>query len=105
MSPSKFGITINGKECASTSDLTNLSLFSGVARAVQHLCPPGSLHDGYNEIHIQQLADEPEQTSSGWNCGSCHNELLNANVSLASDIPWPTMNSVWVLVRERGARL
>ena len=61
MAQSKFEILINGKTCASASDCTDLSLFSGVARALQQLCPSGSLRDGYNEIQIKQLPGEPEQ--------------------------------------------
>ena len=61
MAQSKFEITINGKKSTSSSDLTDLSLFSGSARAIQHLCPAGSLRNGYNEIQIKQLPGEPEQ--------------------------------------------
>lgn len=61
IAPSKFEITINGKKCNPSPDLTDLSLFSGVARAVQHLCPSDSLRDGYNEIQIKQLPGEPQQ--------------------------------------------
>jgi hypothetical protein len=61
MARSEFEITINGKGCAPAADLADLSLFSGVARAIQHQCPPGSVSDGYNEIHIRQLPGEPEQ--------------------------------------------
>ena len=61
MAQSKFEITINGRKCNPAADLTDLSLFSGVARAVQHLCPLDSLRDGYNEIQIKQLPGEPEQ--------------------------------------------
>lgn len=61
MAQSKFEITINARKCTAASDLTDLSLFSGVARAVQHQCAAGSLRDGYNEIHIQQLPGEAQQ--------------------------------------------
>lgn len=61
MAQSKFEITINGKKCSPASDLADLSLFSGVARAVQHQCSPDSLRDGYNEIQIKQLPGEPQQ--------------------------------------------
>jgi hypothetical protein len=57
----KFEITINGKKCVPTADLADLSLFSGVARAVQHQCSPDSLRAGYNEIQIKQLPGEPQQ--------------------------------------------
>jgi uncharacterized lipoprotein YddW (UPF0748 family) len=58
---SKFEITINGNRCTPAADLADLSLFSGIARAVEHQCSPGSVRDGYNEIHIRQLPGEPEQ--------------------------------------------
>ena len=58
---SKFEIAINGKRCTPAADLADLSLFSGIARAVQHQCSQGSVRDGYNEIHIRQLPGEPEQ--------------------------------------------
>ena len=61
MAASKFEITINGKKCNPAADLADLSLFSGVARAVQHQCSPDSLRDGYNEIQIKQLPGEPQQ--------------------------------------------
>ena len=61
MAPSRFEITINGRQCAAAPDLTDLSLFSGVTRAVQHRCSPDSLRDGYNEIQIKQLPGEPQQ--------------------------------------------
>ena len=57
----KFEITINGRKCTPTTDLADLSLFSGVARAMQHQGPSDSLHDGYNEIQIKQLPGEPQQ--------------------------------------------
>jgi hypothetical protein len=34
---------------------------SGVARAVRHQCPQGSVRDGYNELRVKQLPGEPEQ--------------------------------------------
>jgi len=58
---SKFEVTINGRKCNPTTDLAELSLFSGVARAAQHICPPSAFRDGYNEIQIKQLPGEPEQ--------------------------------------------
>ncbi len=61
MAQSKFEITINSKKCAAVTDCGDLSLFSGVARAVQHQCSPGSLRDGYNEVHLKQLPGEPQQ--------------------------------------------
>lgn len=61
MGASKFEVTVNGKQCNPAADLTDLSLFSGVARAVQHSCAPNALRDGYNEIQIKQLPGEPEQ--------------------------------------------
>ena len=61
MTQSKFEITINGTKCNSAADLADLSLFSGVARAVQHLCPSDSLRDGYNEIQIKQLPGGRQQ--------------------------------------------
>ncbi len=61
MAASKFKIIINGKPCLPTTDLTDRSQFSGVARAVQHSYPSPSLRDGCNEIQIQQLPGEPEQ--------------------------------------------
>jgi len=61
MAESKFEVTINGKACTPAAEFTDLSLFSGVARAVRHQCPPESLHDGYNEIRITQLPGAPEQ--------------------------------------------
>lgn len=60
LAASKFEITINGKKCSSEPDLADLSLFSGVARAVQHRCPSDSLRDGYNEIQIKQVPGGPE---------------------------------------------
>jgi len=61
MAASKFEITANGKQCNPAADFTDLPLFSGVARAVQHSCAPNALRDGYNEIQIKQLPGEPEQ--------------------------------------------
>ena len=61
MLQSKFEVAINGKKCSPALDLTDLSLFSGVARAVEHECPSDSLRDGYNVIHIRQLMGEREQ--------------------------------------------
>lgn len=61
MAQGKFDLTINGRKCNPAADLTDLSLFSGVARAVQHQCPSDSLCAGYNEIQIKQLPGEPEQ--------------------------------------------
>lgn len=61
MAQSKFEVTINGKKGVAASDLTDLSLFSGVARAIRHQCPPDTLRDGYNEIQIKQLPGEPQQ--------------------------------------------
>ena len=61
MAQGKFEITINGSKCTPAPDLADLSLFSGVARAVQHQCPSDSLHDSYNEIQIKQLPGTPEQ--------------------------------------------
>lgn len=61
MAESKFEITIHGKSCIPAADLADLSLFPEVARAVRHQCPPDSVRDGYNEIHIKQLPGEPEQ--------------------------------------------
>jgi len=61
MATSKFEITIHGKQCPPTTDLTDRSLFSGVARAVQHRCPSDSLRDGYNEIQLRQQPGAPEQ--------------------------------------------
>lgn len=61
MTQSRFEIMINGKQCAPSSDLADLSLFSGVAKAVQHLCPPDGLRGGYNEIQIKQLPGEAQQ--------------------------------------------
>jgi uncharacterized lipoprotein YddW (UPF0748 family) len=61
MTQTRFEITINGKKCTAAPDLADLSLFSGVARAIQHRCAAGSFRDGYNEIHIRQLPGEPEQ--------------------------------------------
>jgi hypothetical protein len=61
LAQSKFEITINGKHCPATSDLADLSLFSGVARAAQHLCLSDFLRAGYNDIQIKQLSGAPEQ--------------------------------------------
>jgi len=61
MAPSKFEISINGNKCNPSPDLTDLSLFSGVARALQHQCSSAALRDGYNEIQIKQLPGAPEQ--------------------------------------------
>lgn len=61
MAQSKFEFTVNGTKCTSSSDLTDLSLFSGVARAVQNRCSLDLLRDGYNEIQIQQLPGAPQQ--------------------------------------------
>jgi hypothetical protein len=61
MARSKFEITINGNKCAPASDFADLTLFSGVARAVVHKCSEESLRDGYNEIQIKQLPGEPQQ--------------------------------------------
>jgi hypothetical protein len=58
---SKFEVMINGKSCAPAIDLADLSLFSGVARAIQHRCSADSVRDGYNEIQIRQLPGGPEQ--------------------------------------------
>jgi len=58
---SKFEILVNGKSCAPASDLTDLSLFAGVARALQHQCAPGSVRDGYNEVQIRQHSGQQEQ--------------------------------------------
>jgi len=44
---------------ASLADLS--SLFAGLARAIRHQCPQGSVHDGYNELRLKQLPGEPEQ--------------------------------------------
>lgn len=61
MAQSKFAITVNGKSCAPAKDLGELSLLSGVARAVQHQCSLETLRDGYNEIEVKQLDGAPEQ--------------------------------------------
>jgi len=61
MTQAKFEITINGKEGSAVSDFTDLTLFAGVARAVQHQCPPNALCGGYNDIRILQLPGLPEQ--------------------------------------------
>jgi hypothetical protein len=61
MAQGKFEVIINGKSCTPATDLADLSLFSGVARAVRHQCPPGSVRDGYNELRIKQLPGEPQQ--------------------------------------------
>jgi hypothetical protein len=61
MGASKFEITVNGKKCNPAAALADLSLFSGVARAVQHQCSPDSLRDGYNEVQIKQVPGGPEQ--------------------------------------------
>jgi hypothetical protein len=58
---SQFEITINGQQCTPVADLIDLSLFSGVARAVQQRCPPGSVHNGFNQIHLRQLPGVTEQ--------------------------------------------
>jgi hypothetical protein len=58
---SEFEIKVNGKPCSPATDLADLSLFSEVARAVQHRCPPGSLRDGYNEVQLRQLTGSKEQ--------------------------------------------
>ncbi len=39
----------------------DLTLFSGVARGIQHLCPSASLREAYNEIQIKRLPGELEQ--------------------------------------------
>lgn len=61
MARSKFEVTVNGKACALAADLADLSLFSGVARAVQHQCRPYSLRAGYNDVQFKQLPGEPQQ--------------------------------------------
>jgi len=61
MALSRFEITINGKECIPAADFTDLSLFSGVARAVQQSYPPDFLRDGYIEVQIKQVQGGPEQ--------------------------------------------
>jgi hypothetical protein len=61
MAASKFEVTINGAPCVAEADLSDLSLLAGVARAVQHRCPAGSVRDGYNDISIRQLPGAPEQ--------------------------------------------
>ncbi|NOS71349.1 MAG: hypothetical protein HOP33_15625, partial [Verrucomicrobia bacterium] len=61
MVSSEFEITVNGRKCKPASDLADLSLFSGVARAVQQQCPSDSIRDGYNEIQIKQLPGESQQ--------------------------------------------
>jgi hypothetical protein len=61
LASSKLEIRVNGKPCSPAADLTDLSLFSGVARAVQHSCRSDSLRDGYNEIQIKQLPGEPSR--------------------------------------------
>ncbi len=58
---SKFEVTINGAPCVSETDLNDLSLLAGVARAVQHRCPASSVHEGYNDIFIRQMPGAPEQ--------------------------------------------
>ena len=61
MARSKFEVTVNGRACALVTDLADLSLFAGVARAVQHQFPPDLLRAGYNEVQIKQLPGEPQQ--------------------------------------------
>jgi hypothetical protein len=61
LTQSRFEITINSSKCTAEPDLADLSLFSGVARAVRQRCAPGSVRDGYNEIQIKQLPGEPQQ--------------------------------------------
>jgi hypothetical protein len=61
LAQSKFEITVNGTNCVPAADLADLSRFSGVARAVRHQCPQGSVRDGYNELRVKQLPGEPEQ--------------------------------------------
>lgn len=58
---STFDITVNGTAGIPAPDLTDLSLMAGVARAVQHQCPLGSLRSGCNEIGVRQRPGQPEQ--------------------------------------------
>ena len=61
MARSRWEVTVNGHGCAPTSDLGDLALLSGVARAGRFTCPPQSLRDGYNDVQIRQLPGDPEQ--------------------------------------------
>ena len=58
---SRFEVTINGQPCAQTPDLTDLTTFSGVARAARFTCPVKALREGFNEIQFRQAPGEPEQ--------------------------------------------
>ena len=56
-----FDATINGKPCKPSDDRAEPGQYPGVVRAVQLICPLDALKDGYNEIHIQQHPEQPEQ--------------------------------------------
>lgn len=61
MARGRFEVTINGEPCAAVSDLTDLSNFSGVARAARFACPAKALRDAFNEVQFRQLPGEPER--------------------------------------------
>ena len=61
MARSRFDVTINGQPCEQAPDLTDLTTFSGVARAVRFTCPVKALREGFNEVHSRQQPGEPEQ--------------------------------------------
>lgn len=58
---SRWEVTVNDRACSAASDLSDLSLLSGVARAARFDCPAKLLREGYNDIRVRQSPGEPEQ--------------------------------------------
>jgi len=56
-----FSVTLNGEPCTAAADHAEPSKFPGVARAARFNCPLSALKDGYNELRIQQPAEQPAQ--------------------------------------------
>jgi Glycosyl hydrolase-like 10 len=56
-----FTATINGETCTAASDHSEPGKFPGAARAIQFDCPLSALKEGYNEVRVEQAADQPEQ--------------------------------------------
>ncbi len=61
MARSRFEVTINGQPCVQTLDLTDVTTFSSVARAVRFTCPAKALREGFNGVEFRQQPGEPEQ--------------------------------------------
>ena len=52
---------VNGVSCTSATDLEKRDGLPPVARAIVFDCPIAAMHDGYNELEVEQEASQPEQ--------------------------------------------